>query len=196
MGIQMSDLTNDVYLYVYSAKSEETDLLIEKSVKSYLGTNVTSEIKRTKKGKPYIFNIPNINVSVSHSGKYCICAVSQMNVGVDLQKHERLKNESVEEAAMRFMKLSDRFFHHTESDYVKAAPFERFFDVWCAKESYVKYTGSGIDDSFGTYSVIPGNYNGSNSWECISVCFEKIDFEDEYTLVVCAENRPNVRIIR
>ena len=47
----------------------------------------------------------------------------------------------------RYVNMAKRFFHEKEADYVQEkAPYQRFFRVWAAKESYVKYTGKGIDE--------------------------------------------------
>ena len=84
-------------------------------------------------GKPYIDGGPHF--SLSHSGKYAACAVSDCEVGVDIE-HPR------ENTA----RLAKRFFTASENERLAAsdAPDEEFCRIWVGKESYIKATGMGF----------------------------------------------------
>ena len=105
-------------------------------------------IARTERGKPYFPNLPELHFSISHSGAYWVCAFSAYPIGVDIQKHVKKKGESQAEAADRFGKMAKRFFHPREARWVNEDPGKRFFQIWAAKESYVKYAGTGIGADF------------------------------------------------
>lgn len=195
----MFDKTDSIGLYVYPVNSGETDILIKASIKKHFSFNDDTfvQIARTPKGKPYVIAGERIFVSVTHSGEYCIIAVSTENVGVDLQIHDCLKNLTGVDVEKQLSKLSCRFFHQYEQSYISKCTKEHFFDVLCAKESYVKYTGEGIDDNFNVFSVVsPGIEKLSNMWCSNGVCFEKVNFLDNYTLCVCSEEKREIKLLK
>ena len=109
-------------------------------------------------GKPYIDG--GLHFSLSHSGKYAACAVSDCEVGVDIE-HPR------ENTA----RLAKRFFTAGENERLAAsdAPDEEFCRIWVVKESYIKATGMGFKmplDSFeaqgriGEYSTLQLEHDG------------------------------------
>ena len=53
-------------------------------------------------------------------------------------------------------KISERFFHTDECTYLEHTDYESFFDVWAAKEAYLKYTGAGIVHGMDQESVVQG----------------------------------------
>ncbi len=89
------------------------------------------------KGKPYFADIP-LFFSLSHSEGRVICAVSETEIGADLQYPRELDAE----------KLAERFFSLEErTDWSKLAPKERqkyFYRCWTRKEAYGKLTGEGV----------------------------------------------------
>ncbi len=78
-------------------------------------------VKTTDKGKPYIEDIP-FYISVSHSGDYAVCAISDSPIGVDVEKERDLP----ERIQKRFAK-----------DIIE----------WTKKEAKGKLTGNGFFDS-------------------------------------------------
>ena len=196
-----------VVLYVYGpiADNKEklmpSDLLIQKSVKLYRsavkGISDDAEIlvQRTPKGKPVLSELNGMHVSLTHSGKYYTVAVAECKVGIDLQIHERFGKETESEAEERYRKLSHRFFHPEENDYVQGNPMSRFFEVWCAKESYVKYTGEGIDDSFWLHSVMPEKLSDfGHSWQALDAYFQTVIFSSGYSMCVCSETPVDIEV--
>ena len=155
-------------------------------------------VARSQRGKPYFPELPEVRVSVSHSGKYWVCACSVEEVGIDLQEHVRMQGESVEEAAIRFRKMAHRFFHPVEASFVDADSYLRFFGVWAARESFVKYTGQGIDASFSDHCVIPNEKNQwprmdgreeIETWSAEGAYFTEMRFCENYTLCVCMREK-------
>ena len=88
---------------------------------------------------------PGAHLSISHSLDVCAVAVADKPVGLDIELNKR--------PVERLLKLAGRFFAPDEVEYVKAAPERRFYEIWCEKESYVKYTGEGFTRSFPGFSV-------------------------------------------
>ncbi len=134
-----------------------------------------------------------------------MCAVADTEIGVDIQRHETLKNETEEETNARLRKLSKRFFYPEEAEFIIKEPWKRFFKVWTAKESYVKYTGEGINDNFMKFSVLPkdscilsdeDSQNASVKWYASDVWFHQIKIDQQYTMCVCTKELVNIDICR
>lgn len=102
-------------------------------------------LRYAESGKPYVGVGSGMYVSISHSHGLCAAAVSDSEVGVDIEYIDPSRSTE------RLKRLAARFFSADELAYIKAGADagdavlpERFFEVWCAKESYVKYTGTGL----------------------------------------------------
>lgn len=98
------------------------------------------------RGKPSFTAYPEVRFSVSHSADLWACAVDGETLGLDVQAFE----------GRDVQRIARRFFHPLEQAYVDAHGYEAFFYVWAAKESYCKYTGTGIDGTFSRFTVSDG----------------------------------------
>ena len=99
-------------------------------------------------GKPYFREYPDIHFSISHSEDYVLVAMSEGNIGADVQL---IKERRVD--------IASRFFHHNEIQYLNCTDNERegFFRIWTLKEAYIKYTGRGMSEGLNTFSVVDDN---------------------------------------
>ena len=133
-------------------------------------------ILRTEKGKPYFEACPQIHFSISHSKAYWACVVADGPVGLDLQYHKEGRLESI----------ARRFFHPQEAAWLDSLSEDMgrqaFFDVWTAKESYVKWTGEGIDRHFKDFSV--ADEQGLLE-RCGDACFWRSSLLKGYSLCLC-----------
>ena len=163
-------------------------------------TAATCPVLRTEAGKPYFGDRPEVHFSISHSRDYWACAVADGPVGLDLQYHK----------AGRLDNIPQRFFHPEETAWLRAQGLGAlseadgtdcwegqkdrgaFFDVWAAKESYVKWTGQGIDRYFRQFCVV----NEQGLAECCGEAFFwRQRIEEEYSLCLCGgEPWDDVRI--
>lgn len=89
-------------------------------------------------GKPYIEGHGNIFFNISHSGDYVMCAVSDREVGCDIQKMGNAEPG-----------IAERFFLPREYEAIVSQPEEEmqrkmFYRYWTLKESYLKVTGRGM----------------------------------------------------
>ena len=97
---------------------------------SYLVNSLSSEpLLFNDMGKPFFENGPYFNIS--HSGKYIVMAVSNKEVGVDIE-------ENVE----KNMSSLIRIFNEVEAKMIKE--HADFYYLCCAKESLIKCIGSSI----------------------------------------------------
>ncbi len=91
----------------------------------------------SESGKPYLTDAPAVQFSLSHSGDWAVCAVSNYPVGVDIQHCGTGRRD-----------VARRFFHPDEVRYLDALSSgereQAFFRLWALKESYVKADGRGL----------------------------------------------------
>ena len=106
---------------IYYSKSMSRDALLEKVFMAHYGYLPT--IYKDEKGKPYL---DKDYISISHSGEYVVVAISEKEIGVDIQKIEYRE------------KVVSLF-----SEEVKDA--HMFTRLWALKESYGKYLGIGLN---------------------------------------------------
>ena len=113
------------------------------------------QITYNDRGKPSNIKYPQIHFSISHSGLYWLVAFGHQNLGIDVQLMELKKKNSND----HYLKLAKRFFNPSEINYLNNSLDikQSFFLIWCAKESYVKYLGSGISNTFDRFSCLLDN---------------------------------------
>lgn len=104
-------------------------------VRSLVSSNLVNSLSNepllfTLMGKPYYENGPFFNIS--HSGNFIVMAVSNKEVGVD-----------IEENIAKDMTPLLRIFNEAEAKVIKE--HSDFYYLWCAKESLIKCTGSTIN---------------------------------------------------
>ena len=140
-----------VYLFL-TKKTDSTDAAVAHLAREYCALVGVTEgdftVARAERGKPYFPNTPSIHFSVSHSGDIFACAFSDEPVGVDIQEYKNRPDE-----AERCRKIAARFFHRDEVDALDADTVSAFYNIWTAKEAYVKLTGQGIDEDFREFCI-------------------------------------------
>lgn len=102
-------------------------------------------LARQAQGKPWFPAAPELHFSISHSGGRWVCAFADAPVGLDLQAHR----------PCRALALSRRFFAPEEAEWLRSRGESAFFDLWCAKESYLKFTGEGLSGLEAVCTVSP-----------------------------------------
>ena len=98
-------------------------------------------------GKP-LLKTKNLHCSFSHSGEWAACAVSDREIGLDIQTDTAGKTE-----------IARRFFTEEEKQWLYNSPRPDwdFTRLWSVKESYVKATGAGLSCPLNTFSVKIGD---------------------------------------
>lgn len=127
------------------------------------------EYDYNENGKPYLKELP-YHISISHSGEYAICAISDNLVGVDIQRVKEYDENII-----------NRFFLEKEKEFINAQKDKRdaFFTIWTQKEALSKLTGKGIGGGFSETNVINNaEYNfkmydiGDKNYK-ICICLKK-----------------------
>lgn len=106
-------------------------------------------------------------ISLSHSGDYAVCALSDAPVGVDVQQSVpvrvgALRHFFCEEERTAFLARHVR----PEGRFLSEEAAEEFLRLWTAKESYMKLTGKGMSLGFANIRA---------DWDAGTICCSKTD---------------------
>lgn len=116
-------------------RSLAAGLLLEQILneRGYKGEQIAVD----ENGKLYLPGVDDFFFSLSHSGEYAACVVSDVPVGVDIQQKRETRAN-----------IARRFFQCEEAERIEKQPREKqtdmFFRYWTGKESYLKLKGEGI----------------------------------------------------
>ncbi|CAM2940405.1 4'-phosphopantetheinyl transferase superfamily protein [Hathewaya histolytica] len=132
-------------IYIYDKKNSyiKNSTLKSKVIKKIIGINEEREIYKSKYGKPYVPNYPNIYFSISHSYDYWVMVVNDYPIGIDIEKKRDIN--SFDEII--------QLLHKDEEEYLSIHRKD-FFKVWCFKESYLKLLGVGLNIPLKSFSVV------------------------------------------
>ncbi|MBC5619552.1 4'-phosphopantetheinyl transferase family protein [Butyricimonas hominis] len=117
------------------------------ALRKYFGMPFGSyRFARGEKGKPFVAEREGVFFNISHSGIYVVCAVSDGEIGVDIEKRSKAR-----------MEVAGRFFHAREVRELEVASGveqdKLFYDYWSVKESFLKYTGTGLTRPLNSFVV-------------------------------------------
>lgn len=143
--------------------------LLKEMIRSAYGTEDFT-LSFNENGKPLL---DFCFFSLSHSGRYAACALSDRPIGVDIQKRHPIKRRNAYKP-----------FTDEENAYIASGSLdERFFTLWTMKEAYIKAVGGRLSDmkkvslaSDGRLSEACGDLrflSGRFDEYFWSVCFEK-----------------------
>lgn len=118
-------------------------------------------------GKPYLKD-STVHFSLSHSGDYILLAVSDREIGADIQ----------EKQPKDFVKLANRFFAPEEAQYMETLKPEvqqdYFYHLWTAKEACTKLLGDAL-----------GEHLADDIESAKDVLFLELKTVENYSAVVC-----------
>lgn len=123
-----------------------------------------------EKSKPYIKNDNSFYFNISHSGEYVCLGVSDTEIGVDIEKHNKART-----------RLAKRFFSKREQSYCEDNT-SRFFDIWTQKEAFIKAVGIGLSYGLNTFCI----FDVQKGYE-----IRNIAAPEGYSLSVCKAGKIN-----
>lgn len=102
-------------------------------------------VERSRYGKPRLISPQGVFFNLSHSGEWTVAAVSDSEVGVDIQQ-----------VGTANMRLAQRFF--TDAEYRQIAEAggnaaDCFYRLWTVKEAYLKALGTGLNRPLNSFAV-------------------------------------------
>lgn len=98
------------------------------------------EFAHYKHGKPYLKGFEEFFFNLSHSGQTAAVAFGNRPLGVDIEVLRRVN-----------LSLAKRYFSAHEQQAVRDS--KSFFEIWTAKEAYLKKTGEGLTRQLSTLQV-------------------------------------------
>lgn len=111
-------------------------IIINDLLKSHFEVNDGYNLSLDNKNRTH-YNNDEFYISISHSGFYVACAVSEKKIGIDIQVYKNISDE-----------LINKVCTDEEVKFIKSTDRKRFFDVWTAKEAFTKYSGKFLYDIF------------------------------------------------
>ncbi len=157
----------------YSKDFNDSYELFIRVMSDFEGLDPGLRIMRTRKGKPYLPDHPQVYFSISHTRGIWMCAVDHLPVGLDCELIDRVIRNPV--------RLAERFFADDETGLLKAATRQElykaekpeglpppspagsnrlvnalFLFIWTRKEAAIKLTGRGMFGGLDKFSVCAG----------------------------------------
>ena len=125
------------------------DILIKKCLsKLYHIDEKELVFAKGEHGKPYVLNLP-AHFSVSHSLKYTVVAISNEPIGIDT---EVIRDFSAIVAHKTFNPIEKEYVAGNTPFRQKTQMEKAFYEIWTAKEAYIKYTGKGLSGGINSLS--------------------------------------------
>lgn len=120
------------------ARSVGAGLLLAYAVRRYRpGQALPLRVEIAPTGQPFLPDLPGFYFSISHSGRWAVCAAADHSVGVD-----------IEQVSDRLWEVAQRCFSPADCEYLRTCPeAERaaaVCELWVLKESYMKAVGLGF----------------------------------------------------
>ena len=155
---------NKFYNNINIEKRTKIDKLVNKKDKyrSIIGEILLSKLidnytellfKTNKNGKPYIIN-KNIYYNISHSNDFIICAISNKEIGIDIEKIKTVN-----------LNIINKFATDKEKKYIlsnKDKALERLYQIYTLKESYIKCLGDNMTKLLDIEFIIDNNITCSD----------------------------------
>ena len=145
-------------------------------------------------GKPYFKNYPDFKFNISHSATIAICAVSDTEIGCDIELirdiNLNIARKVLSKEEQRAFENEDRFDLEKSSD---SKPFDRklklFYTIWTAKESMAKALGRGLGIDFSSFSVLDTGYDIVKNKD--KLLLKQVYIKDGYAAAVCIKQDKN-----
>lgn len=133
----------------------------------------TLNIHINKNGKPYIKN-KKIYFNISHSNDYVICAISNNEIGIDIEKIRNVNHNIINQ----FATTSEIIYIKEKQNYF----FKRIFEIFTLKEAYFKCIGTNLNNIKKVEFIISKNLIkcSDNKFSC-----QLIYDIDNYIIAIC-----------
>lgn len=158
-----------IYSYPHENTEKNSDTEIIASVKEYIADAAANiSVQRDQYGKPHVIGVDGVYVSVAHDKDICLVAVAQKNIGIDIERADRIVKNP--------LALAKRYFCDDEIAFLKEYPTSASFtDMWVKKEALSKLIGRGIP-SMDEKSI----FSEDIKFEKIAICDKYIAYYTYY----------------
>lgn len=155
----------------------------------------TLKISYKENKKPYFEN-ENIYFNLSHSNTKVMCAISNKEIGCDV---EAINNDKKD-----IIKIAKKYFTNNEYDFIISAQNEdeqikRFFRLWTLKESFIKNVGLGLLMPLNSFNIEFSNNKpvlhqsvNNNTYYLYELFLDKLY---SYSFCSLSNEKPNIKQI-
>ncbi|MBB6714148.1 4'-phosphopantetheinyl transferase family protein [Clostridium gasigenes] len=168
------------------------DILIrDQLIKKFNIRNENISFNKNTYGKPYVEKIQNFNFNISHSGEFVVVAISEHEIGIDIEKINSIE----------YFDIAKNFFSNEEVRYIicpnEQESLERFYEVWTLKEAYIKFNGKGLSIPLNSFTIF---FDKDNSIKVVdrneynNHIFNQINILPGYKLSLCRLNNESIDI--
>lgn len=169
----LAKFDNDIscfHVKLFHEDSKAAFVLLKHIIETY-GYQTDYYVKYTEFKKPYL---KGLFYNVSHSKGRIAIAISESEVGIDIQKY----TEVIEKVKPKYYSLLD---------------FEQnLLRMWVIKESYLKYIGIGLTNDLFNVRI---NENYVSYLDEEKAYYSCIDLDDNYALSICSSELKDIEII-
>lgn len=176
----LTDAERSRFARVLSADGRTTRIAARAAARVVLGSRLgvppgSVRIEAGDGGKPRIEGARSLAFNVSHTRGLVAVAVADIgDVGVDV---EQLRDRNVD-------RLARRALGNGEAEFVKAAAgderMRRFYDLWTAKEAWLKARGTGISFDLRGFEIDPVDLSVTDPAEARGGRLARLDVPDGY----------------
>ncbi len=141
------------------------------------------DIAFAEKGKPYFLSIDK-KFSISHCDGLCVCAVSDMEIGIDCETIRKKSDNVIKRC------YSDKEKLYIDSNENQNVAFTR---LWTLKECYCKMTGDGVSSDLKSVSFDLGKNCAEFDANC---SFHQLYLGDDFVISLCDSGKSGNTIIK
>lgn len=142
VSVKRIEKTDKIKSHIDKLRSVSVEYLLNQMISElYPDIKTPVELEYDTKGKPHLYindspnsiHVEEINFSISHSGDYVACIISDFPCGIDIEKHSDKRD--YEKVAKRICTEKEFENIHSQCD---------FYDLWTLKECVLKAVGLGL----------------------------------------------------
>lgn len=150
--------------------------------------DISDDIMIAKNGKPH-FTKEKMSFNISHSGNYVVIAVSDYNIGIDIQRMEK-SNSLI--AERNFCASECAYINENDNHDIKR---QRFHEIWTIKEAYLKNIGIGLRKPLNSFEI---DLSGDNPKiiDNPGYAILQMKLDNLYIMAVCADVRDKEFLIQ
>ncbi len=177
VSAQRCEKTKEYRFIKDKALSIGAELLLQYALKKETQNLAPFVFLQNALGKPYLKNENNLFFNLSHSGQCVAVAVGDRELGVDIEQHKVFEP-----------RVAKRVYTPFELQYIEKfhSQNELFYNLWVAKESFIKAIGTGLTLDPQTFSVEIWNNGFVRQEVCSQNYFCKLyPIEKGYSLALC-----------
>ncbi len=131
----------------------------------------TIRYRTTGNGKPCLdADRPAVRFNLSHSGNMALVAVSDAEVGADIERMNPDRS---------YLGVAERFFSPVDQARLRGStkPVELFYTLWSAREAVLKASGAGLFEPFDPFTCVEGRPGPDGRLPADGLCAFSVDSE-------------------